>query len=41
MCRHIACGVVLLVFVVFFNDLLNVFVLFVLFFIIKRFARQP
>lgn len=38
MCRHIACGVLLLIFVLFFDDLLNVLIVFALFFIFHYFT---
>ena len=40
MCRHIACGVILLVFALFFEDLLLIVVLFALFFLVRRFAAR-
>lgn len=39
MCRHIACGVICLVFVILFDDLLNVLIIFVLFFLVNHFTR--
>lgn len=39
MCRHIACGVICLVFVILFDDLLNVLIIFVLFFLVNHFTQ--
>lgn len=39
MCRHIACGVICLVFVILFDDLLNVLIIFVLFVLVNHFTR--
>lgn len=39
MCRHIACGIICLVFVILFENLLNVLIIFFLFFVVNNVTR--